>query len=116
MYKEELEKIYYKALKKVQADSIIKDNLSLKKDLLKIVDESIDLNKIDNLYIFGVGKAAYAMAKECEKIIGEKIKDGVVISTTKGKLKYLKHFTSTHPEVTKKVKKQLNFYLKKVLN
>lgn len=116
MYKEELEKIYYKALKKVQADSIIKDNVSLKKDLLKIVDESIDLNKIDNLYIFGVGKAAYAMAKECEKIIGEKIKDGVVISTTKGKLKYLKHFTSTHPEVTKKVKKQLNFYLKKVLN
>ncbi len=113
MYKEELEKIYYKALKKVQADSIIKDNVSLKKDLLKIVDENIDLNKIDNLYIFGVGKAAYAMAKECEKIIGEKIKDGVVISTTKGKLKYLKHFTSTHPEVTKKSEKAAKLLFEK---
>lgn len=105
MSRKELEKIYFKALKKVQAESIIKDNISLKKDSLKIVDEIIDLKNIKNLYIFGVGKAAYAMAKECENIIGDRISGGVVISTTKGNLKYSKHFTSTHPEVTKKSEK-----------
>ncbi|XOB61565.1 glycerate kinase [Campylobacterota bacterium DY0563] len=113
MYKKQLEKIYYKALKKVQADSIIQDNISLKNDILKVVDETIDLKKIDNLYIFGVGKAAYAMAKECEKIIGEKISGGVVVSTTKGKLKHLTHFTSTHPEVTKKSEKAANLLFEK---
>lgn len=102
MSKKELEKIYFKALKKVQADSIIKDNISLKKNLLTIIDETINLDDINNLYLFGVGKAAFSMAKECENIIGNKIKGGLIVSTSKGKLKYLKHFTSTHPNVTKK--------------
>lgn len=102
MSKKELEKIYFKALEKVKADSIIKDNLFLENHSLKIVDETIDLKKIKNLYVFGVGKAAFAMAKECEKILKDKIKGGLIISTSKGKLKKLKHFTSTHPQVTKK--------------
>lgn len=40
------------------------------------------------------------MAKECENILGEKIKGGVAISTSKGKLKNIKHYTSTHPLVS----------------
>ena len=112
MYKKELEKIYFKALKKVQANSIIKDNICLKKESLRIIDEVIDLKIIKNLYIFGVGKAAFAMAKECENILGEMISGGVVISTTKGDLKYLKHFTSTHPEVTKKSEKAAQLLFK----
>ncbi|RXJ69625.1 hydroxypyruvate reductase [Halarcobacter ebronensis] len=102
MSREILEKIFYKALKKVQADSIIKDNISLKGRSLKIVDKEIDLKKINSLYVFGVGKAAYAMAKECENILKNEIKGGVIVSTTTGELNYLKHFKSTHPEVTTK--------------
>jgi len=102
MSKQKLERIYFEALKKVQAPSIIKDNISLKKDSLKIVDETINLKKIENLYILGVGKAAYSMAKECENILKERISGGIIISTSKGKLDYLEHFRSTHPEVTEK--------------
>ncbi|WP_421716562.1 glycerate kinase type-2 family protein [Arcobacter arenosus] len=102
MSKKNLEKIYFKALNKVKAKSIIKDNISLEKNILTISNGKIDLNKFNNLYIFGVGKAAFSMAKECENIIGKKIKGGFIISTSKGNLNYLKHFTSTHPDVTTK--------------
>ncbi|QDF29812.1 glycerate kinase type-2 family protein [Halarcobacter anaerophilus] len=112
MSKKELENIYFKALKKVQADSIIKDNLVLKDNSLKIVDEIVDLKKIENLYILGVGKAAFAMAKACENILKQRINGGLVISTSKGKLKYLQHFTSTHPEVTNKSLKAATKLLK----
>ena len=109
-----LEKIFNKALGKVKAKSIIKDNISLKKSRLIIVNEKINLKKIDNLYLFAVGKAAFAMAKECENILGNKIKDGFAVSTSKGDLKYLKHFTSTHPKVSKNSIKAGNLLLKKI--
>jgi len=102
MSKKNLEKIYFKALNKVKAKSIIKDNISLEKNILTISNEKIDLKKFNNLYIFGVGKAAFSMAKECEDIIGKKIKGGFIVSTSQGSLKYLEHFTSTHPNVTTK--------------
>ena len=102
MSRKMLEKIFNKALDKVKAKSIINDNISIDKFIVKIIDKKINLKNIDNLYIFAVGKAAYAMAKECENILGKNIKAGVVISSSEGDLKYLRHFTSTHPEVSKK--------------
>ena len=114
MSRKNLEKIFFKALKKVEAKSIIKDNLQLKKSTLHILNKKINLNRNGDLYIFALGKAAFAMAKECENILGDKIKDGLVISSSKGKLKHLKHFTSTHPEVSNKSIKAAELLLKKV--
>ncbi len=108
MSKKNLEKIYFKALDKVKAKSIIKDNISLEKNILTISTEKIDLKKFNNLYIFGVGKAAFSMAKECENIIGKKIKGGFIVSTSQGSLNYLNHFTSTHPNVTTKSEEAAN--------
>lgn len=114
MSRKELQKIYFRALQKVQANSIIGDNISVSKNTLTIVDEKIDLKKIKKLYIFGVGKAAFDMAKKCEELLGDKIEDGLVISSSKGELKYLEHFTSTHPEVSDKSIKAGSKLLKKV--
>lgn len=102
MSQEELKKIFNKALNKVKAKNIIKDNILLKKNKLYLVNEIINLKKINNLYIFSLGKAGFSMAKECEKILGNKIKGGLSISTQDGKLKYLKYFKSTHPDVSEK--------------
>lgn len=102
MYKEQLEKIYYKALNKVKATSLIKDNLSLSDGVLTIVGTEYPLEKYNNVYVFGVGKAAYDMAKECEVILKDKIAGGLVISTSEGDLQYGTHFTSTHPLVSTK--------------
>ncbi|ANW97336.1 hydroxypyruvate reductase [Wenyingzhuangia fucanilytica] len=102
MYRKELENIYYKALNKVKATSLIKDNLFIKDDVLTIVGTDYPLKNYENVFVFGVGKAAYDMAKECEVILGDKIAGGLVISTSKGELKYAKHYTSTHPLVSEK--------------
>ncbi len=102
MYREELERIYFKALNKVKAVSLIKDNLFIKDDVLTIATEKYIIKKETRIFVFGVGKAAYAMAQECEAILKDKIKGGLVISTSTGDLKYAKHFTSTHPLVSDK--------------
>lgn len=102
MYKEELKNIYFKALNKVRAISLIKDNISLNENVLKIVDSEYELKDNTKIYIFGVGKAALDMAKECEIILEEKIIGGVVISNSEGSLNYAQHFTSTHPLVSHK--------------
>ena len=114
MSKKELEKIYFRALEKVKAKSIIKDNLSLKGDVLCVGKDKYKLKKRNNLYIYAVGKAALAMAKECEKTLKNRINGGVIISNEKGKLKYLKHKTSTHPIVSRKSIKAGKLLLKSV--
>lgn len=100
--KEKIKKIYFKALNAVKPKTLVKNNISLDKDKLTVINEIISLNSFDDLYIFCAGKAAFDTAYECEKILKDKIKGGVAVSTKKGKLKYINHITSTHPEVSKK--------------
>jgi glycerate 2-kinase len=114
MSRVELEKIYFKALEKVKARCLINDNISLRDTTLSIVKNSYKLKKDSRVFLYGVGKAAFDMAKECEKILGDKIDGGIVISTSKGKLKYAKHFTSTHPLVSSKSIEAANLLLESV--
>lgn len=102
MYKSELEKIYFKALHKVKATSLIKDNISVDENIITIVENDYVLKQDTRFFVFGAGKAAFDMAKECEAILKDKISGGVVISTSTGDLQYAKHFTSTHPLVSDK--------------
>lgn len=96
-----LKKIYFKALNSVKAKNIVKNNIFLKGSILTVKDEKIDIAQ-KNLYVYSVGKAGYDMAKECEKILTKNIKGGIAISHKSGKLKYIKHITSTHPLVSDK--------------
>lgn len=102
MYKSELENIYFKALDKVKATSLVKDNVSVKEDTITIVGNEYHLENDSRFFVFGVGKAAFDMAKECEAILEEKIYGGLVISSSEGDLEYTKHYTSTHPLVSEK--------------
>jgi len=110
MSKELLEKIYFKALEKVKANSLVKDNIFLEKNILTLNNNTYDL-KNKKLYLYAVGKAAFDMAKVCEEILKDKIRGGVVVSTSKGELKFAKHFTSTHPIVSKKSIEAANLLL-----
>jgi glycerate 2-kinase len=97
-----LEKIFYKALKSVQADTIIRKNLSIDNNYLTIVDQNIPRNSYKNLYIFSVGKAGYTMAKEAEKVLQKNIAGGMAVSLEKKKLSYINRCQSSHPKVTQK--------------
>ncbi|WP_304544043.1 glycerate kinase type-2 family protein [Sulfurimonas microaerophilic] len=97
-----LQKIFYKALKSVQAETIIGKSIALKENSLLIVDQNIPLKSFKNLYIFSVGKAGYDMAKESEKILGGRIKGGLSVSLKNKKLSYIKTCQSSHPKVSNK--------------
>jgi len=78
-------------------DLIIQENVSLDKNILIIKDKKFDLSKIKKLYVLGVGKAAFEMSQALEKILKDRISEGIVLDINKGKLKYLKSFKGDHP-------------------
>lgn len=100
--KETLTQLYYEALNSVTAQSIIKNNLSLEGDVLKVCDEVYDLKIFQNLYSFSVGKAGLEMAKVCETLLGNRLKGGLAISHQEGRLQKLVHYQSTHPLVSQR--------------
>ncbi len=79
MRKEALE-IFHSALKIVNPERLILNNLSLKGTTLWIKNHPYDLDKINKLYILGIGKASAKMAKAVESLLGDHISAGVVIT------------------------------------
>jgi glycerate 2-kinase len=61
--------------------------------------KDFQLDKFNNIYLLAFGKASFLMAKEAENILGERIVDGVVITTygNGGKLDKLKVIEAGHP-------------------
>jgi glycerate-2-kinase len=66
------------ALDAVDPRRIVKSRLLLKDSALRIDGHSFDLKKFRNVYVVGGGKASGSMAEALEKILGNRIKDGVV--------------------------------------
>ncbi|WP_373069920.1 glycerate kinase [Sulfurimonas sp.] len=73
-------KIFETALESVLPQNFMKQSCSLNGDIFSINGQDYDLKKYKKLYIFGSGKASYAMAKEIEKLLQNKIYKGRVIS------------------------------------
>lgn len=84
-------------LESIKTEKIIKENIKLRNNLLIIKNKKFNLKNYKNRYVIGFGKASSLMAKELEKILGNKINDGIVISTKKIRLKYIKVIKGTHP-------------------
>ena len=100
--KKRLTKIYDQALQAVKAETIISNNVVIDDKSLTLCGVSHPLEKIDNIYLFSVGKAGLGMAKAAEKVLGSHIKGGVAISHQEGHCNFVKHYTSTHPLVSQK--------------
>ncbi len=66
------------ALKAVDPKQIMKSKLSLKDSTLSIEDYVFDLNKFNNVYVVGGGKASGSMAEALEQILGKRITCGLV--------------------------------------
>lgn len=71
--------------------------VSLKGDVFSIKRKKYDLTQFKGVYVVGFGKASSDMAYELEKILGKRIKEGVVVDTKVRKLKRIKCMKGTHP-------------------
>ena len=91
-----LEDIYFNSLFAVKAENFIPTNLFFKDNELTIQNQTFKIQ--GNLYVYGVGKASVDMAKYCERVLGDKIQGGLVISNNKNQgLSLVKYKKSTHP-------------------
>jgi glycerate 2-kinase len=77
MRREALE-IFHTSLKAV--DPVIAVKRFLKKESITLIvkDNSFDLDSFDNIYLIGFGKAAAAMARGVEEVLGDDLKAGIV--------------------------------------
>lgn len=73
------EQIFLAGVDSVLPDKLISGNMSLKGNLLHIGHLKISLEKTENIYVIGAGKASAVMASEVEKILGDRITEGHII-------------------------------------
>lgn len=62
----------------VNPEKAVRRHIRLKKEMLYVNDYSMDLTEIDRILVVGGGKASGAMATALERILGDRITDGIV--------------------------------------
>jgi glycerate 2-kinase len=80
-HRDHLRTIFDYALTKTQPDHLVADHLSFDEQQRRLIigDQEVLLSDQENIWVIGAGKAAGRMADACEDILGEHIKDGIVI-------------------------------------
>ncbi len=72
--------IFNAAVAAVQPSCLLSKNMRLENDRLCLHEHYFSLEESGNIYVVGAGKASAAMALETEKILGDVIKKGVVVT------------------------------------
>ncbi len=85
-------------LDSIDTSKIIKSAINLDGDILSVKGEKFDLKKFKRVIVVGFGKASAIAAYELEKILGNRIFDGVVIDLSIFGLKRIHGFKGTHPK------------------
>ncbi|MDX2041121.1 MAG: DUF4147 domain-containing protein [Acidobacteriota bacterium] len=72
--------IFHKTLAAIDAETIVAANLRLDVNQLLVGNEAIDLNGYSNLLVIAIGKASVPMARAAERVLGERITAGLVVT------------------------------------
>lgn len=72
--------IFNHAVEVVKPSAIISKYIKIDGNILTIADKKLKLDGINKIYLLSVGKAAAAMALEAEKILGDNIANGLVVT------------------------------------
>ena len=82
----------------IETTKVIRDTILLAGDILTIQGTSYTLTEFENIYVLGVGKCAYDSAVELEALLGDRIKDGVVVDVrSPNALTRIRSYVGTHP-------------------
>ncbi|MDE3214017.1 MAG: glycerate kinase [Bacteroidota bacterium] len=91
--------IFLSGLNGVVPAKLIRDEVSLAEDMLRIQDFNFSLKGIKHIYLLGAGKASANMAMELERILGSRISGGhiVVKYGHQSQLRYTEVTEAGHP-------------------
>jgi len=91
--------IFWAGINGVKPDQLIRSSVMCTNNILAIKDKTIDLENVRDLYIIGAGKASASIAKELEIILGNRIKDGFIVTKYNHAvpLSYIRVMEAGHP-------------------
>lgn len=96
-------KILKAGIDSVDGEKAVLSNLKKTDDKINIVGKSFNLEDFKDIYVLGIGKVSVFMAKGLEKILGNKITAGLIVSKKKGStLKKVRQILGSHPIPDKK--------------
>lgn len=78
--KKMIEEIFLAGVKSVLPNILIQSQLQIDGKTLTICGQNYNLQNINHIYVIGAGKASALMAKEIENVLGNRIKEGHVIT------------------------------------
>ncbi|PKN60197.1 MAG: glycerate dehydrogenase, partial [Deltaproteobacteria bacterium HGW-Deltaproteobacteria-11] len=95
--------IYRDALQAVSPMNLIKASLKIDPDRLRVQGAAYPLRQGQRIHVFGSGKAAIESAKAVEKILGDRITGGLVVSSYEDvRMEKIEVFQGSHPVPTQK--------------
>lgn len=72
--------IFHQTLAAIDVEAVVSANLRLEASRLSVGDEVCDLSKVSRLLVIAIGKASVPMARAVEKLLGDHITDGLVVT------------------------------------
>ena len=87
------------AIKSSNPYTAVKNLVRHEDGFLRIADKEYDLEKLDNIYVLGAGKATYPIALALEEVLEEVLSEGLVILKRGGhqNLNRIKTIAAAHP-------------------
>lgn len=85
------------AFSSIQPQKVLSENFVLNGNVLKIKDNTIDLNKYERIFLIGFGKGCSEISKIIEETLGQNLTRGFVIDTAKESFKKIDFTLGTHP-------------------
>ncbi|MCC7406628.1 MAG: DUF4147 domain-containing protein [Phycisphaeraceae bacterium] len=71
--------ILERTLQRVDARELVRRTVRLEAGGLKVADQDYPLAEIENIYVLGAGKGVYHFAAALEELLGDRIREGLVI-------------------------------------
>ena len=102
--KQTAKEIFLAGVASVLPDKLIRSQVQLTGNILKVRDCTYDLSTVENIFVIGAGKASALMASEIENILGNRITAGHVVTKYNHgcELKYIKLSEAGHPSGSKR--------------
>ncbi|MDQ7055198.1 MAG: glycerate-2-kinase family protein [Persephonella sp.] len=107
-----LTELFLSGIEAVKPENLIPEHLSISENELKVSQDLYPLKK--DIYLFGSGKASVQMAKAVESILGDYIKEGIVVCNYTEKLKKTTVIKGSHPVPDENSIKGAEALLKKI--
>jgi len=97
--KDQVIDIYQEALKAADPARCVLDHVELRGSKFRVDSRTYNLDLFRSLYVIAFGKAASAMARAIEDVLGKRIKDGIVVSNSgpQFNFKRSRFYLSSHP-------------------